>query len=312
MRSLRTKKLQTNVKNIILSFILHNFAKNCGSVPTNDILMLQTTILAMRKTYMTATLIAVAAMAGCNTPPRHVANGQETERFRTDTTVSLTQGVSPECRLTLDVEYMKGAKGAPTNRAILRSGIFPPEYIDTATAGGDMEKAMRELAGNCIAAYRADYAPLFKADRSEAALYEKSVKATGRMTPARGTIVAYTLETTEQTGDNPPVKLTRAVNIDTAKARRITLADVLKHGSERFVTKMITRRLCRKFHAKDIGELRSKGVLALTDAYIPDNFIIGKDRITFIFNPDEIAPHDAGEIRIDISDSELGTLLKTE
>ena len=31
-----------------------------------------------------------------------------------------------------------------------------------------------------------------------------------------------------------------------------------------------------------------------------------------IFNPDEIAPHDAGEIRIDISDSELGTLLKTE
>ena len=106
MRSLRTKKLQTNVKNIILSFILHNFAKNCGSVPTNDILMLQTTILAMRKTYMTATLIAVAAMAGCNTPSRHAANGQETERFRTDTTVSLTQGVSPECRLTLDVEYI--------------------------------------------------------------------------------------------------------------------------------------------------------------------------------------------------------------
>ncbi|MBQ3989723.1 MAG: DUF3298 domain-containing protein, partial [Bacteroidales bacterium] len=35
--------------------------------------------------------------------------------------------------------------------------------------------------------------------------------------------------------------------------------------------------------------------------YAPDNFILFKHKIQFIYNPDEIAPHDIGEIKIDVS-----------
>lgn len=46
------------------------------------------------------------------------------------------------------------------------------------------------------------------------------------------------------------------------------------------------------------------------DVYPSDNFIIGDKDITFIYAPDEIAYHAAGEIRVKISNSELEELLK--
>ena len=46
--------------------------------------------------------------------------------------------------------------------------------------------------------------------------------------------------------------------------------------------------------------------------YVPDNFIIEKDGISFIYCQDEIAPHEEGEIRIKVNDSEIENLKKVE
>lgn len=271
---------------------------------------LNTNNMLMHKTLITASLVALTLLAGCSKVTRMAGSRFPTGNVLIDTAVSITNEATPRCFVRIDMQYAKGLQGGRTNRAILRSGVFTPEYIDPTTSNEDMGKAMRELVAKYIAAYRADYAPLYKADHSEAALYKRSLSIKGRMTSARNGIITCTVVTTEQTGDAQPTTMTKAVNISEKNAHIISADDILKHGSRRFVEKAITAHLCRRFHAKDINGLRAKGILATTDAYIPDNFIIEKDGITFIFNPDEIAPHDTGEIRISIKDSESGSLLR--
>ena len=41
----------------------------------------------------------------------------------------------------------------------------------------------------------------------------------------------------------------------------------------------------------------------------PDNFVLGKDEITFIYVEDEIAPHATGEIKVVIPYSDLDHIL---
>lgn len=48
------------------------------------------------------------------------------------------------------------------------------------------------------------------------------------------------------------------------------------------------------------------------DVYASENFIIGKKSITFIYSPDEIAFHAAGEIRVEISNSDIENLFKKQ
>lgn len=55
-----------------------------------------------------------------------------------------------------------------------------------------------------------------------------------------------------------------------------------------------------------------KDIYLQTGIYVPDNFIIEKDGISFIYCQDEIAPHEEGEIRIKVNDSEIENLKKVE
>ena len=46
------------------------------------------------------------------------------------------------------------------------------------------------------------------------------------------------------------------------------------------------------------------------EVYLSENFILGKDDITFIYGEDEIAPHAVGEIRVKVDLDDLKKFLK--
>ena len=58
--------------------------------------------------------------------------------------------------------------------------------------------------------------------------------------------------------------------------------------------------------ASDIQSLRDKGYLYSSDMFVSDNFLLGKDGVTFIYNPYEIAPYEMGitELTLDYDDIE--------
>jgi len=66
------------------------------------------------------------------------------------------------------------------------------------------------------------------------------------------------------------------------------------------------------FDVDNIEGLKKRYIFADGNIYVPDNFIIEKDGISFIYCQDEIAPHEEGEIRIKVNDSEIENLKKVE
>ena len=214
------QKTANECKNIILSFILHNFAKNCGIGPTNDILMLQTTILTMRKTYM----IRNADSGYSDGRMQHTAT---TRRQRAgDGTLPHGHHRQPHTRgfrrnaATLDVEYMEGAKGA------LRTVQFCVlEYFHPNISTRQQQVATwRNHARACRQLHRSLPCRLCPHSSRPTAAKRLSTKrkrqSDGARTPAReATIVArHPWDDQNRRATTPPAKLTRAVNIDTAKA----------------------------------------------------------------------------------------------
>ena len=59
-----------------------------------------------------------------------------------------------------------------------------------------------------------------------------------------------------------------------------------------------------------LDELHEKGYLLTMDIYAPQNFILGDDEITFIYNPYEIAPYDKGNTELTLSYKILEPILK--
>ena len=61
---------------------------------------------------------------------------------------------------------------------------------------------------------------------------------------------------------------------------------------------------------KSLDELHEQDYLLTMDIYAPQNFILGDDEITFIYNPYEIAPYSKGNTELTLSYSQLSKLMK--
>jgi hypothetical protein len=61
-----------------------------------------------------------------------------------------------------------------------------------------------------------------------------------------------------------------------------------------------------------LNDLQDKGILQLTEMYIPDNFLLAKDEMLFLFNRYDIAPYAAGEIILEVPYEEIGHCLNNK
>ena len=99
-------------------------------------------------------------------------------------------------------------------------------------------------------------------------------------------------------------------NFDVKTGHLYTLDDVFVSGYEIFVKEKIIDKLAGKYDVKSLDELREKYIFADGNVYVPDNFILDDDLLTFIYCEDEIAPHDFGEIRVEFDKGELKKYLR--
>ena len=73
---------------------------------------------------------------------------------------------------------------------------------------------------------------------------------------------------------------------------------------------MLVAKMAKDFKVKDLEGLQEKSIFVDGQTYLSDNFIYGDDEITFIYCEDEIAPHEIGEIRVDLDIDDLKRLMK--
>lgn len=69
------------------------------------------------------------------------------------------------------------------------------------------------------------------------------------------------------------------------------------------------KRLSGSEQLQDIDDLHEVGILLDGDLYVPDNFLLASDGITFLFNRYEIAPYSMGDFQLHIPYAEIETYL---
>lgn len=85
----------------------------------------------------------------------------------------------------------------------------------------------------------------------------------------------------------------------------IQIGDYFVKGYEEKLVPVLEKELFRIAGCTDRKELDEKGFFSSTEMYVPDNFIIKKDSVTFIFNQYEIAPYSTGIVEMTIANSDM-------
>lgn len=230
-----------------------------------------------------------------------------------DTIIHLTEEIeSPTAEIHLNIKYALGKQANTINDTILKSGVLSPDYLALEEKKLSTQEAIDLFVDKYLADYKRDYAALYQKDREHTSSYNLQYSCNTTATEDLEGIVNYVAEVYNYAGGAFGMNFTIVKNIDKSSAKILKLNDFFVPGYEEEAKDIIMKKLCEKFDAKDLDELRKKGIFYGIEPYLPDNFIMKDNEIIFIYCDTEIAPHSIGEIRLAIDKKELKQLLKKE
>ena len=267
----------------------------------------------MSKTALTL-LLAALFIASCGTKTQQTAKetqGVYFDSIQVDSTSLLsTNKDGPQCKLSIHLQYAKGGKADKINTTLLRSGILEPDYFSPDEEPASIKMAVDSFVKRYIKEYQRDYAPLYRDDQVHKASYNCTYSVRTKTENGGGDIINYIASIYVFGGGAHGITQTLVKNFDAKTGQLITLNDIFVPGYEQSMKELLIEKMAKKFNVKDLEELKSKYIFADNHVYVPENFILKDDKLTFIYCEDEIAPHAAGEIRIEFNRSEIKRLCK--
>ena len=100
------------------------------------------------------------------------------------------------------------------------------------------------------------------------------------------------------------------MNFDKATGRQMALADIFVPGYEQRLNELLLEALQEKTGTKNLDELHEEGYLYSMNIFAPENFVLGDDKLTFIYNPYELADYSKGKIELAIDYDDLEDIMK--
>lgn len=236
----------------------------------------------------------------------------ETDSIVADSSVRLTDDAnSPECSIHLNIQYIKTKGENLLNTAFLKSGIMLPDYMEYSNGDG-IRKSVDSFVVKYIDDYINFYSKIYKNDKAHPEQYNNRYLLSTSIMSEKNDIITYVANLSSYGGGLYETKQTLTKNFNAETGKQIFLDDIFMHGYEKMLKEIILNKFYDKYNVDDIESLKKKYIFADGNIYIPDNFIIEKDGITFIYCEDEIAPHEEGEIRIKVNNSDIEDLKKPE
>lgn len=262
--------------------------------------------IIMRK--ITSLLITAAcAITGCTgmSAPEQLAF----ESIKVDKKVALCSDTnSPVYDMKLDVKYAKG--GSEDMRKIVNDAITAKIFN---LHNVDLKAAVDSFVNENSHTYINDMLPLYEEDKRDIdkmPIYQHEVIINTRTEDGKEGIVTYYINMYNFTGGAHGLEQLLTLNFDKTTGKTITLDDVLVTGYQMRLNELLQKALLEKADCKDINELHDKGYLFSMEMYPSSNFVLGKDGVTFIYNPYEIAPYALGRIELTLSYSTLEPIMK--
>lgn len=217
---------------------------------------------------------------------------------------------SPKCDVSISIQHAKGNKADVINNNLMRSGILAPDYVSLPNHKNDFKTTVNAFVNKYISDYRRDYGDLYKQDKENSASYNCSYKISTQVRDGADNVIVYIASIYVYTGGAHGIQQTLAKNINVNTGQIIRLSDIFVPGYEQTLKDIIVEKMAKKFKTDNLDGLEKLSIFADNNVYIPDNFILDDDDITFIYCEDEIAPHAVGEIKIDIDKDDIGNILK--
>ncbi len=265
----------------------------------------------MRKTLFSAILIFALTslfLQGCKIGSKKEALSFDS--IKVDTICYLDQDTaSPHCHVSLSITYAKGENSDYINDSIIRSGILVPDYLSLSDEKITIPQAIDSFINTYVKDYKEDYGQIYQIDKTSHSLNNEYTVKTHVQEQGKN-YITYIANVYMFGGGAHGNSIVITKNIDAKTGKIITLNDIFLPNYETDLNQAIEKELLKAYKAKDLDELKSQGFFMGTEPYASDNFIVTNKDITFIYSPDEIAPHAVGEIRVSIKKDDIKSLLK--
>lgn len=233
--------------------------------------------------------------------------------FRTLTmelTVPLNENEqTPRCSISLQIDSLNDTTqvARKINETIARQAFGNPMASISLAADSFCKARIRH--------YRESYSELYRTDKRfgvNSSWYNHHYTVQAEHAEGHNGTICFRITAAWYEGGVREVEDIRYVNLSRKTGDIVTLDNLLMPDYETFLPSMLQSALLDKFKCKDLQELHAQGILRHSTTYIPKNYEIGSDGITFLYNADEIAPYETGSIALHLSYSQLNSLLKTE
>lgn len=240
-----------------------------------------------------------------------VAEGLSFDSLVVDTATQVING-KDTLKATVHIQLMlaKGEGAEKVNDSIWKAGAFTEDFLPKNEAGMTVEQKVHAFAKNFLDSYRKDCADLIKEGLArESFSYSYDVTSTVAENK-KDSLFNYHLDGYIYMAGAHGSSISIARNFKMGSGDVINKTSLLTKNGEQSIKKLILKDLAKQFEVKDSTALKDIGMFFDMDSYVPDNFIIKPDSITFIYQSDEAAPHAMGEIRSTLSKSALAKYLK--
>ena len=261
----------------------------------------------MKKIFTGIIVAAVVLTAGCSKGEN--SGGMSFEKAQSEREVALAGGNdAPSCKVMLEVLYAKSGN-AEADKAVnnaIEDRLFAMQNLT-------MQQAVDSFANSYTADYKQSLTPLYevdKADPEKHAWYEYHYTITTKTQPGKDNVVVYVVETDCYEGGAHGIQQQLVMNFNTTTGEQLKLANIFVPGYERRLSDLLLEKLMDQLDVKTLYELKQKDYLYAVDMFPTENFMLGEDELTFIYNTYEIAPYSAGRTELKLKWDEVEDLLK--
>ena len=267
--------------------------------------------------YIGAVALAVL-MVGCglssnsDSAYRHVFIEEEARLADTDN--------SPYCDFAIDFTYLDEVDSVAVrmNRNIQR------EFLGDDYATLDPVAAVDSFRNTYLADYRNEVGAIFEKERANAssedeipAWFSQTYSLVTFVEEGQSGVVNATANYFVDMGGAHPHQWSIWLNFDFVTGRILEKEDVFHLEASADIEALLLDKLIRMqaeeypdMQVNSLEDLQNMGFLQHTNMFIPDNFLLSKRGMLFLFNRYDIAPYSAGEIVIEVPYEEIGHYLK--
>lgn len=228
---------------------------------------------------------------------------------------------SPFCDFSVDYTYLDEEGDSI---ATLINRTIQGEFLGNDYASLTPEEAVDSFMNVYIRDYRKETGELYQVDRAKGtsdeeipAWYNQTYSLVTFIEEGHGGTINVSANVFVDTGGAHPHQWSQWLNFDFESGNLLTKDDIFLASAKADIERMLLDHLMLMQaeiypdeSLKTLEDLQQKGFLQMTNMYIPDNFLLHKEGVSFLFNRYDIAPYSAGEIVIEIPYEEIGYCLK--